>query len=262
MQVPDDQQLPRNVWSGIMDCGLPDFTSQGTAGHSSRSVQNGEVTEIVFPQSGELRARKIVSRSSSRAKGKYPSWKMNRMIQWESENELKAFRLLDCDPEVSRFNEQPCEILYVLDGQTKRHCPDILVERSGGQKELLKVKPDSKALEPEVATRTALLIKSLPIWGYSYRIVLATDLATQPRERNAFFLLGFGRRTATDCERELIRRSINQRGSLVWSDACRGEYGPRGRETLCSLVLRGVLAIDMDLPISPDTRFGARKGEF
>jgi hypothetical protein len=183
------------------------------------------------------------------------------MIQWKSENELKAFRLLDCDPEVSRFNEQPCEILYVLNGKTKRHFPDIFVERSGGQKELLEIKPESKAMEPEVATRTTLLIQSLPIWGYSYRVVPATDLAMQPRERNAFLLLGFGRRSATDCERELIRRSINNRGSLVWSDACRGEYGSRGREILCSLVLRGVLAIDMDLPISPDTQFVARKGE-
>jgi hypothetical protein len=36
-------------------------------------------------------------------------------------------------------------------------------------------------------------------------------------------------------------------------------YGPRGREILCNLVLRGVLTIDLSLPISPNTRFAARK---
>ena len=34
------------------------------------------------------------------------------MLQWESINELNAFRLLDCDPRVTVFTEQPCEIVY------------------------------------------------------------------------------------------------------------------------------------------------------
>jgi hypothetical protein len=34
------------------------------------------------------------------------------MLQWESMNELNAFRLLDCDPRVTVFTEQPCEIVY------------------------------------------------------------------------------------------------------------------------------------------------------
>jgi hypothetical protein len=84
----------------------------------------------------------------------------------------------------------------------------------------------------------------------------------QPRQGNACFLLGFGRRAVTDCEEEFIRWALTRRGSLLWSDACCGEYGPRGREILCSLVLRGVLTIDLNLPISPTTLFVARKEEF
>jgi hypothetical protein len=37
---------------------------------------------------------------------------MERMLQWESINELNDFRLLDCDPRVTVFTEQPCEIGY------------------------------------------------------------------------------------------------------------------------------------------------------
>jgi hypothetical protein len=180
------------------------------------------------------------------------------MIQWESENELNAFRLLDCDPDVTRFNEQPCEVMYVLDGQSRSHYPDIFVEKNG-RKELWEVKPESQAQESGVVARTALLTQGLPLWGYTYHVVLAEDLAIQPRQRNASFLLGLGRRAPTDCERELIRRALNRSGSLLWSDACRGEYGPRGREILCSLVLRGVLTIDLNSPIAPITRFIARK---
>jgi hypothetical protein len=225
------------------------------------TANTGRVTGIEFPEPGLLRSRKVIRRSNARPTGKYPSWKMDRMIHWESENELRAFRLLDCEPDVTSFKEQPCEVEYVLDGQIRRHYPDILVE-ANGRKELWEVKPESKALDPEVATRTSLMVHGLPKYGYTYRVVLAKNLALQPRQNNAFFLLGFGRRTATDCEWESIRRTFNDRGSLLWSDACSGAYGPRGRETLCSLVLRGVLTFDTSLPISPSARFVARKGGF
>jgi hypothetical protein len=219
------------------------------------------ITGIEFPEPGQLRIRKVVKRSNARSTGKYPSWKMGRMLQWESRNELNAFLLLDSDPDVTSFNEQPCKITYDLDGVSRAHYPDILVQRYG-RKELWEVKPDSKAEEPEFARRTALMIKSLPTWGYTYRVVLANDLAAQPRQRNAYFLLGFGWRSVKDGEREFIRRAINQRGSLLWADACGGEFGPKGREILCSLILRGALAIDMNLSISASTRFVARKGNF
>jgi hypothetical protein len=222
---------------------------------------NAAISNIVFPEAGKLRSRKVVSRSRARPTGKYPSWKMRRMLQWESENELNAFRLLDCDPDVTRFHEQPCEVMYVLDGQARSHYPDILVERNG-RKELWEVKPESQAQAPEVVSRTTVLIQELPLWGYTYRVVLAKDLTMQPRQGNASVLLGFGRRAVTDGEQEFIRRVLTQRGSLLWSDACRGEYGPRGREILCGLVLRGILNTDLNLPISPSTRFVARKEDF
>ena len=226
-----------------------------------RACWNTTIINIVFPRPGQLRSRKVVSRSSARPKGKYPSWKMRRMVQWESENELNAFRLLDCDPDVTRFHEQPCEVVYVLDGQARSHYPDILVERNG-RNELWEVKRESEAEEQKIAARTALLVQGLPLWGYTYRVVLANDLAMQPRLANARFLFGFGRRAVTDCEREFIRRALIQHGSLLWSEACRGGYGSSGREILCGLVLRGVLTIDLNSPIAPTTRFVAKKEDF
>lgn len=241
-----------------------DIRTDDSFTHSANAqlaCRNQTISDVVFPEPGQLRSRKVVSRSRTRPTGKFPSWKMKRMVHWESENELNAFRLLDCDPDVTSFSEQPCVVRYVLGGQTRNHYPDILVERND-RKELWEVKPESRAEEPVVATRTALLVQELPLWGYIYRIVLATDLATQPQQRNACFLLGFGRRPVTECEQEFLRRALARRGSLLWSDACRGQYGPRGREILCGLVLRGVLTIDLTLPISPSTHFVARKEEF
>jgi hypothetical protein len=217
------------------------------------------VRSIHFPEPGRMRSRKVVSRSNARSAGKYPSWKMARMMHWESSNELNAFRLLDCDPNVTSYCEQPCRIAYVMDGVERIHFPDILVTMPGG-KQLWEVKPRSNALEPEVLARATFLSRVLPRWGYEYRTVLAEDLATQPRLGNAILLLSLGKRAVTDCEWEDVRRTMAEQESLVWSEACAGNYGARGRQILCSLVLKGMLTIDINVPISLSTEFAARKG--
>jgi hypothetical protein len=216
------------------------------------------IKSIIFPDPGQIRSRKVVSRSNVRSAGKYPSWKMGRMLHWESSNELNAFRLLDCNPDVTSFTEQPCKVVYVMDGVERVHYPDVLLETTGG-KEFWEVKLRSKALDPEVLARAAFLSSALPRWGYVYRTVFGEDLARQPRLNNANLILGFGKRAVTDREWEHLRRVIAQKGSLVWSEACSGNYGAKGRQVLCSLVLRGILSIDMDTPLSPTTQFVARK---
>jgi hypothetical protein len=184
---------------------------------------------------------------------------MNRMLQWESPNELNAFRLLDCDPEVVCFMEQPCEIKYLQDGKTRRHFPDILVERNG-RRELVEVKSETEAIRPEIASRTALLVGCLPMWGYDYSLVLDSDLARQPRMKNADRLLLFGRGSITECEREFMRLKLERRGPLMWSEVCAEFYGARGREIVCRLVLDGTLVFNMNELWSADTCFFAGKG--
>lgn len=217
------------------------------------------IKSILFPEPGQVRSRKVVSRSNARSTGKYPSWKMGRMIHWKSVNELNAFRLLDCDPNVTSYSEQPCQIVYVLDGVERVHYPDILVTTTGG-KQLWEVKHRSNASEPEVLARAAFLSRALPGWGYGYQTVFGEDLARQPRLNNANLLLRFGKRAVNDCEWEGVRRALEEQEPLVWSEAISGNYGARGREILSSLVLRGVLTIDMNSPISPTTEFVAKKG--
>lgn len=236
------------------------LSSTTTVGDNLYSTGFGRssVHAVIFPGPGQLRSRKVISRSNTHSTGKHPSSKLGRMVHWESLHELNAFRLLDCDPDVANFCEQPCQVVYVMDGVERVHYPDILVTTTDG-KELWEVKPRSKALAPEVLARTALLSRVLPRWGYEYRMVFAEDLATQPRLSNANLLHRFGARAVGDCEWEAIRHAAEKRGRLIWSEACRGDYGPRGREILCGLVLRGILTIDMDSPLSLNTHFVARR---
>ncbi len=100
--------------------------------------------EIIFPKDGKIRSRKVVKRSNARNTGKYPSWKMKRMMQWESVHEGNAMRILDATPSVTSFTEQPCEITYTLNGIQHRHYPDFMVIE-GNCRELWEVKTEADA---------------------------------------------------------------------------------------------------------------------
>lgn len=128
------------------------------------------ILDISYPKPGKLRSRKVVSRSRARPTGKYPSWKMGRMVQWESVNELNAFRLLDASPEVLSFSEQPVAIKFILDGENLTHYPDVLVQYRNGR-ELWEIKPKSEAVKPDVVARTLFMQAALPAFGFTYQLV-------------------------------------------------------------------------------------------
>jgi hypothetical protein len=216
------------------------------------------ILQVVFSSAEQVRSRRVVTRSRFRPTGKYPSWKMGRMLQWESMNELHAFQLLDCDPRVTAFTEQPCEIVYVDATETKHHYPDIYVE-IGSNQELWEVKAECEASQSEVSTRTERLTSGLQQYGFTYRVVLDRELARQPRLDNAKTMLRYGRRAASDNEREYVRLALKRNARLSWSEVCTGFLGSPGREIVCRLVLEGVLSFDVDSPLGPGTQFLERR---
>lgn len=223
---------------------------------------HGPIRWIRYPSDGAARSRKVISRSKTRGSGKYPSWKMGRMLHWESTHELNAFRLLDANPAVLRFSEQPLTLRYVLDGVEHDHYPDIQVVTEQG-KELWEVKTGEDAVSPEVTGRTRLLTEALPAFGFTYRVVVAEDLAVQPRLTNLLFVLRHGRMDIPLVERERIRALLAKLPNLTWGAVRRGALGNKGMNYACRLILEGALLADMsgdlpdDLPVraaSPGTR--------
>lgn len=205
---------------------------------------------INFPQDGKIRSRKVVKRSNARNSGKYPSWKMNRMMQWESVHEGNAMRMLDADPSVISFNEQPCEIIYILNGEKRRHYPDFLV-RESDRKEFWEVKTSKDADQPDVVERTAFLTNALPFYGYSYRVVVAESLASEPQLGNIKRLNKLGRQALTVVQQEAIRRLFKEQPLMSWGVF--EEQSPTVLKQISRLILEGKLSIDLNQPIHAAT---------
>ena len=201
--------------------------------------------QIEFPKNGKLRSRKVVSRSNARSTGKYPSWKMGRMIQFESKHEKHAFMLLDADPAVISFHEQPCIVRFEMDGIVHKHYPDILVEFASGR-ELWEVKESSDANGSFIKRRTEILSQQLPSLGYTYRLVLAEQLSTEPRLRNVRQLLMFGNKPVPLMEREMIRQAFLMAESIPWQAFLGLSFS---RYHASRLFLEGLLEVDLNEPL-------------
>jgi hypothetical protein len=186
---------------------------------------------------------------------------MGRMIQWESVNELNAFRRLDATPGVHTYYEQPLTIRFVLDGETHIHYPDVRIDWDN-RKELWEIKGNSDASNPVFANRTRLLAAALPQYGFDYRMVVADELSKEPQLSNSLILLKHGREAVCDIAREQVRQILLSTLSITWESATKGDLGRKGRAVLARLALEGYLAFDATLPISLTTRFwrSAAKG--
>lgn len=203
--------------------------------------------EIRFPKNGKLRSRKVVSRSNAVNSGKYPSWKMERMMQWESIHEGNAMRILDATPRVISFNEQPCEIIYTLNGMKRRHYPDFMVIEQHSR-EFWEVKTERDANDLEVVERTHYLMGALPAYGYSYRMVLAEALAIQPRLDNVKRLNKLGRHPVPSNEEEALRRFFMCEPVLQWGML--EAKSPVVLQYISRMILEGKLSIDLHQPIN------------
>lgn len=202
----------------------------------------GRIIEIHFNDDLE-RQRKIVKRTGRRAgTGKFPSAKMGGMIHYESSHEQNAFRLLEVDPSVTHYIEQPCRIRYELNGIQHDHYPDIFVKLRD-RKEFWEVKTLDGANKPDVQLRTALLIAELPKHGYEYKLALSSEVGAANLQKNITSILSHSRAKVCPQNREKLRTYFKCKKIVKLTD-----IRSLGKQVLASafkLVLIGVIVIDI-----------------
>jgi hypothetical protein len=214
---------------------------------------------ITFCAPVQLRMRAVVKRSNARATSKLPSVKAARMVQAESDGELNVMRMALCNARVTRFVEQPCEIIYLEDDTTHSHIPDLLVFLADGTQELWEVKC-SADITPDLKQRAAFLDSALSPKGYRYCLIVAEEYEVQPTLRNWCVIIYFAYRATTLLERESVRSHCKTHGFISWAEAYKGVFGRFGRQILCRLFVDGILDCDLSQPFGLESRFCLREG--
>lgn len=130
--------------------------------------------------------------NKNRVTGKRPSVKNGRMVQWESFLERDYYILLEYDPDVIKYQEQPFTINYIHDRKTRRYTPDVFVTRTN-KNQVVEVKPESELTDPEVQIKLEAGHQYCLENGYEFRIVTEKDIRSGAILENIKFLYRFSR---------------------------------------------------------------------
>ena len=151
------------------------------------------------------RVREPVSRAKSGVQGKVADVFSGRSRHAESQNELRAFRVLLATAHADAWQEQPLVLKYSHQGKNCRYTPDILVVW-GTHREVVEIKEDAEAESPENQERFTLVRELLGEHGYHFRLWKKSEICAQPRLTNVGLVLRYRSVEVSPAERESIRR--------------------------------------------------------
>lgn len=132
-----------------------------------------------------MRARKVITRSGRKIRGKFPSRKLGKQVHWESPLERDAIAMFEVHPCVLSYQEQPMEETY-YDGKGQPHkCyPDFRVRSLGGQEILVEVKRNADLRRRSVLGKLELIALHFEQKGLPYRVITETEIHRQPLHAN------------------------------------------------------------------------------
>lgn len=221
-----------------------------------------------LPGMGQLRARKLVSRSRRVMTGKYPSWKLGRLVHWESRLESSVFRLLDACPAVDTYAEQPFTIHYLDAGTWHAHVPDVAYLTIDDQLWIIEIKSFMDRGLADAFRRAALIGPRLKALGLNYAVVTEGSIRAGTSLSNAEALVKAARGSSTAKADHDLKSLVQVRSSVSQAELVGLIVdNRRAFHVAAGLVMRGVLSLNwsdadaQELTILPLTDSNCQESE-
>ena len=133
-----------------------------------------------------------VSNRGGNVIGRFPSLKLNRMVAFESLIERDLIYLLDFEPDVTWFAEQPLTIPYPHKGKILSYTPDFHIIRDG-QDILVECKPQKYINTDTNRRKFAAAQAWCAAKGWAFQVIGDEQLRRGYRVRNVKLLTQFAR---------------------------------------------------------------------
>lgn len=194
--------------------------------------------------------RKITNKGSKKVIGKFASSKLNTTIWWESQIERDYIYLLEIDPEVSFYQEQPFHITYRFEGQDHSYTPDFYVERNHRQ-HVIEVKPEQDVYKEPNEHLFRIIRTICAQQNHEFVVVTETMIRAQPRLNNIKLLHKYSRvplqpQHISSCQEFFGYHSEARLGEIYQFLASRKV----AKQVLYALIYHGLLKIDFFQPIN------------
>ena len=205
---------------------------------------------VDLPKGDNVRMRKLVHRGTQRPVFKVPSLKLDRSIHCESLLEHEAALLLDADPAVAEFTEQPVRLHFQVtaDAEPASHIPDFAV-LGDGRLRFIEVKFE-KDVDTSVSERTDQLRDLLSRFDIGYELWTERHVRRGHAAENALRVLRRARYPTVDARElaalERLRSAKRLRlDQLGWDDT-----DPLNAACIARLILSGHAQIDAEVLVT------------
>ena len=208
-----------------------------------------------YPNVNPTRARKVITRSTSKVIGLFNSLKNRALVPWESSLEFDCLRLLETDNSVALFAAQPEVLDYELEGRSRRYYPDFRVEHHNGRTEIIEVKFEADLADPEQQARFAIIAEAYKKRGIDFRFMTERDIRPEPLRANVRLMLEArtlnpSPQLKLDVANAFARKPPRTLGEL---ETALG-FPTERRGELYGMALRGFFTIDLTTaPLSGDS---------
>ncbi len=196
--------------------------------------------------------RKVSNRGGN-AIGRFPSTKMKRMIAFESLLERDFIYLLDYDPAVEWFEEQPLSIEYLHEGKLLHYTPDFhLLEDS--QHALVECKPERFVETEENRRKFGVAQEWCQRHGWEFRVVTEQQIRSGFRLQNVKLLAQYARQKVDSAIRSNIFASLQEAKTDISLQALAQVIGSPVAASIFCLAYQHEISLALDqAPISGTT---------
>lgn len=197
------------------------------------------------------RAREPITRSRGIVRGQFPSFKMNRMVAWESQLERRACYLFEFSKGVKSFREQPITFRVPFSDKVKRYTPDFELILGTGEIAYVEIKPENKLKDLDVLSFYNNISIQLTREGYRFIVITDKELINPIRERNLIILRGYQHQLLSNYEVEQTINWLKQRAKPSYLKELMTFLGSIHKPY--TFIAQGLISTDLNNPFSEDT---------
>ncbi|MBS1808592.1 MAG: Tn7 transposase TnsA N-terminal domain-containing protein [Acidobacteria bacterium] len=202
-------------------------------------------------------SRKISNRGGRKVISLFPT-RHDHSVWCESLNELYFAHLLDIDPDILDFEEQPSPLHYSLEGKRHRHTPDFLAKRKTG-KYLYQVKPHEVAITAEWQEKFRAIAVEAKRQGYEFEVITDRWIKQEPRLSNVQILRRYCTEPFTE-EHRLVAIKLFATYPQITLGGMRAGFEHCGftKQSLYAMIYHGLISLPLEHPISDHSNLTSR----
>ncbi|MDO6594115.1 MULTISPECIES: TnsA endonuclease N-terminal domain-containing protein [Neptuniibacter] len=144
----------------------------------------GSLRSIFSAESPNSRSREPVNRSGITYRGRFPSFKMERLIHWESKYERLACYRFEFSPGIVSFEEQPNPIIYPPGFRFSKYTPDFRLVSSDSNEWMVEIKPYNHLFKDDVLDKLQTAASYYQAQGINFIVITEKELLNPILESN------------------------------------------------------------------------------